>query len=189
MSRIGKTPVKLPDGVKFDLKDDVITITGPKGSLDCKLQPGIEVKLEDNVLFFDRADDSRQQKAFHGLVRALVNNMVIGVTQGYEKVLHVIGTGYTAEVVGPWLKLNVGYSHEILMEIPDGINVDAKTIPRREQGPLGIQAVITVTGIDKEDVGKFSAEIRECRKPAPNLKGKGIRWAGEHVKIVAKAGA
>ncbi len=189
MSRIGRTPIKLPDSVKFDLKDDIITISGPKGSLNCKLQPGIEVVLEDGELKFDRADDSREQKAFHGLVRALTNNMVIGVTEGYKRILNVIGTGYTAEIVGPWLKLNVGYSHEILLEVPEGVNVDAKTIPRREQGPLGIQAVITVTGIDKEEVGKFAAEIRRCRPPAPNLKGKGIRWDGEHVKIVAKAGA
>lgn len=189
MSRIGNTPIILPDGVKYDLKDDIITITGPKGSLNCNLQPGIEVSLEGSKLVFTRANDSRKQKAFHGLVRALTNNMVIGVTEGYKRILNVIGTGYSAERVGPWLKLSVGFSHEILLEVPEGINVDAKIIPRREQGPLGIQSVITVTGINKEEVGKFAAEIRHCRPPAPNLKGKGIRWDGEHVKIVAKAGA
>jgi large subunit ribosomal protein L6 len=108
--------------------------------------------------------------------------MVIGVTEGFQKTLQIIGTGYNAERVGPWLRLTLGYSHDILMEIPDNLTVEAVVIPRREQGKLGVQAVITVKGIHKEDVGKFSAEIRNCRPPE-NYKGKGIRYLNEWVLI------
>jgi len=188
MSRIGKTPIKLPDGIKVDIKDRKVTITGKLGTLDYTAVSGISVEQKDGNLHVSRSDDSREQKSYHGLARALINNMVIGVTEGYTRVLQVIGTGYSAEVIGPWIKLNLGYSHEILLEIPENLKVEAQTIPRREQGPLGVQAVIKVTGIHKEDVGKFAAEIRVCRKPAPNFKGKGIRWEGEHVRVVSKAG-
>ncbi|OQX71164.1 MAG: 50S ribosomal protein L6 [Candidatus Cloacimonas sp. 4484_275] len=187
MSRIGKTPVKLPEGVKAEINKNKITISGKLGKLEYNLLDGISVREENGLLFVSRSDDTKEQKSFHGLTRALINNMVIGVSKGYEKVLQVIGTGYTAETVGPWLKLNVGYSHEILLEIPEGIKVEAQAIPRREQGPLQVQAVIKVSGIDKEKVGQFAAEIRHCRPPAPNLKGKGIRWEGERVRIVSKS--
>jgi large subunit ribosomal protein L6 len=188
MSRIGKTPIQLPDGIKIDIKDSKVTVTGKLGTLDYTMMPGISAAVKDGLLKVARSDDSREQKAFHGLTRSLINNMIIGVTEGYTRTLQVIGTGYSAESVGPWLKLNLGYSHEILVEVPEGIKVDAQTIPRREQGALGVQAVIKVSGIHKEDVGKFAAEIRACRKPAPNFKGKGIRWEGEYVRVVSKAG-
>ena len=188
MSRIGKTPVVIPEGVKYALKDSEVTVTGKLGELKYNLLKGISVKEEEGKLIIDRADDSRPQKAFHGLTRALINNMVIGVTEGYSRILQLIGTGYSAEIVGPWIKLNVGHSHEILLEIPENLKVTATAIPRREQGKLGVQAVIKVSGIHKEDVGKFAAEIRHCRPPAPNFKGKGIRWEGEHVRIVTKSG-
>ena len=188
MSRIGKTPISLLEGVKYSIQDNEVTISGKLGELKYSLQPGINVKEEDGKLIVERKDDSRSQKAFHGLTRSLLNNMVTGVTTGFERTLQVIGTGYTAEVVGPWIKLSVGHSHEILLEIPENLKVSATAIPRREQGKLGVQAVIKVSGIHKEDVGKFAAEIRRCRPPAPNFKGKGIRWEGEFVRIITKSG-
>ena len=150
---------------------------------------GIEAKIEENQIIFTRENDSREQKSFHGLNRALVNNMVVGVTEGYNKELHIIGTGYNAEVIGPWLKLALGYSHDILLHIPDGIKVVAEAVPRTRGAKNAIQSIVKVNGINKEEVGKFSAEIRKCRKPE-NYKGKGIRYSDEFVKIKAgKAGA
>ena len=189
MSRIGKTPINIPEGVKLNIDKNTIKVTGVKGSLEYVFHPKIKVEEKEGKIYFDRADDSREQKALHGLTRALFNNMVEGVSQGFERTLHVIGTGYGAEVIGPWIKLSLGYSHDIMLEIPENISVEATTVPRREQGPLGIQAIIKVGGISKENVGKFAAEIRNCRPPAPNFKGKGIRWKDERVRIVAKAGA
>lgn len=189
MSRVGKTPIKLVTGVTVKFADGTCYVTGPKGELDFTFPAGISIEEKEGKLIFTRTDDSREQKAFHGLTRALVNNMVIGVSEGYSKKLQVIGTGYSAEIVGPWLKLAVGYSHDILMESPKHLKVEAKIIPRREQGPLGVQAEIIVSGIMKEDVGKFAAEIRNCRKPE-NYKGKGIRYEGEFVRIKpGKSGA
>lgn len=190
MSRVGRTPVKLPDAVKYSIKDNIVTISGSKGELNYTLCNGISVAEENSVLLVSRKDDSRPQKALHGLTRALLNNMVIGVTEGFMKELQIIGTGYSAEVIGPWLKLNVGFSHDILIQIPENLNVEAEIIPRREQGPLGIQAVVKVSGISKEDVGKFAAEIRKCRPPLNYATGKGIRYKGEYVRIKpGKAGA
>lgn len=190
MSRVGKTPVKLPDGVKYTIKDNVVTISGSKGELSYTLNPGITVVEENGELLVSRKDDSRPQKALHGLTRALLNNMVIGVKDGFEKELQVIGTGYSAEVMGPWLKLSVGFSHDILIQIPENLKVDAVLIPRREQGTLGVQAEIKVSGIDKEDVGKFAAEIKRCRPPLNYATGKGIRYKGEYIRIKpGKAGA
>ncbi|MCF7919727.1 MAG: 50S ribosomal protein L6 [Candidatus Cloacimonetes bacterium] len=182
MSRIGKTPIKLPAGVKITLDGRKIKATGKLGELEYVMCDGISFEEKDGILYFERRDDSREQKAYHGLTRALVNNMVIGVSEGFEKTLQVIGTGYSAERIGPWVKLILGYSHEILMEVPENLDVNAQVIPRREQGKLGVQAVITVKGIHKEDVGKFAAEIRNCRPPE-NYKGKGIRYLNEWVLI------
>lgn len=190
MSRVGKTPVKLPEGVKFSLIENKVVISGKKGELEYVLQPGISVEEKDGELIVSRQDDSRPQKALHGLTRALINNMVIGVTTGFEKELQVIGTGYSAERIGPWLKLSVGYSHDILMEVPQNLEVEATIIPRREQGALGVQAAIKVSGISKEDVGKFAAEIKRCRPPLNYATGKGIRYKDEYVRIKpGKAGA
>jgi len=190
MSRVGRTPVKLPDGVKYSFKDNVVTISGKKGELSYTLNAGITIEEKEGELLVSRKDDSRPQKALHGLTRALVNNMVIGVTDGFEKVLQIIGTGYSAEVVGPWIKLSVGFSHEILIQIPENLDVEAKVIPRREQGPLSVQAVVKISGIHKEDVGKFAAEIKRCRPPLNYASGKGIRYEGEYVRIKpGKAGA
>jgi large subunit ribosomal protein L6 len=190
MSRVGRTPIKLPEGVKYSIKDNNVTISGSKGELNYTLCSGITVAEENGVLLVTRRDDSRPQKALHGLTRALLNNMVIGVTEGFMKELQIIGTGYSAEILGPWLKLSVGFSHEILMQIPEHLKVEAEIIPRREQGPLSVQAVVRVSGINKEDVGKFAAEIKRCRPPLNYATGKGIRYKGEYVRIKAgKAGA
>jgi len=189
MSRIGKKPIKLSKDVKIKIKDNKISVSGKKGELHYFLLPGINVELKEEYLYVTRKDDSKKQRAFHGLTRSLINNMVEGVNKGFEKVLQIIGTGYSAQLYGKLLKLNLGFSHEILFEIPEDIQVEAKTIPRREQGKLGVQSVIRINGISKEDVGKFAAEIRKCLPPE-NYKGKGIRYEGEYVQIKAgKAGA
>ncbi len=183
MSRIGKTPIEIPEGVKVDIKGNKVTVSNKNGELSIEVQDGIKVKEVDGQIIVTRRDDSKTQKSYHGLYRSLIQNYVIGLTDGYEKELQVIGTGYTAEVVGPWLKLNVGFAHEILLEIPKSLEVHAEAIPRREQGPLSVQAKILVKGIDKEVVGKFAAEIKRCRKPLNYATGKGIRFKGEYIKI------
>ncbi|MBI9031026.1 50S ribosomal protein L6 [bacterium] len=189
MSRIGKKPVVLPNGVKVNITGSHIEVEGKLGKLSHDLVGGITISQEDDRLVLLRQDDTREQKAFHGLGRALVQNLVTGVSEGYEKQLHVIGTGFSAEVIGPWIKLNVGYSHDIYLEIPAGLEVRAEAIPRGKGMHPEHQANVFVKGIHKEDVGKFSAEIRGCRKPE-NYKGKGIRYSTERVIIKAgKAGA
>ena len=183
MSRIGKTPVPVPEGIKVEIKNNIITVSSKNGELTYNFQDGITIKQEENKLIFERRDDSKKQKSFHGLTRSLVNNMIIGLSEGYTKELQIIGTGYSAEVLGLWLKLSVGFSHEIFMQIPDNLKVEAELIPRREQGALGVQAVVKVSGTHKEDVGKFAAEVRKCRPPLNYATGKGIRYKGEYVRI------
>ncbi len=183
MSRIGKTPVPVPEGIKVEIKDNIITVSSKNGELKYKFNDGITIKQEENILILGRRDDSKEQKSFHGLTRSLVNNMIIGLSDGYSKELQIIGTGYSAEVLGQWLKLNVGFSHDILIEIPENLKVEAELVPRREQGALGVQANIKVSGIHKEDIGKFAAEIRKCRPPLNYATGKGIRYKGEYVRI------
>ncbi len=183
MSRIGKTPVPVPEGIKVEINKNDITVSSKNGELKYTFQDGITIKQEENKLIVERRDDSKNQKSFHGLTRSLVNNMIIGLSEGYVKELQIIGTGYSAEVLGPWLKLNVGFSHDILMQIPDNLKVEAELVPRREQGALGVQSNVKVSGIQKEDVGKFAAEIRKCRPPLNYATGKGIRYKGEYVRI------
>ena len=190
MSRVGKIPISVPKDVQIKITDSKVNVKGKLGELDYELLPGITVKQEDDQLIVTREDDSVPQRARHGLTRALVNNMVIGVSEGFEKVLHLIGTGYTAEVVNTWLKLSVGYSHDILIEIPDHITVQAEPVPRAKGSRLAVQAIIKVRGIHKEDVGKFAAEVRKCRPPINYNTGKGIRYSDEFVKIKpGKSGA
>jgi large subunit ribosomal protein L6 len=193
MSRIGRKTIALPQGVSVEMikQDDqtVVKVKGGLGELNYILLDGITIDIENGTITVQRKDDSKEQKAFHGLSRALIANMVEGVSKGYEKILEVVGTGYNAERVGPWLKLALGYSHDILMEVPENITVETEAVPRGKGGRSSIQALIKVKGIFKEDVGKFSAEIRRCRPPE-NYKGKGIRLRGEVVRIKAgKAGA
>ena len=183
MSRIGKTPVPVPEGIKVEIKNNIITVSSTNGELTYNFQDGITIKQEGNELILERRDDSKEQKSFHGLTRSLINNMIIGLFEGYSKELQIIGTGYSAEVLGQWLKLSVGFSHDILIQIPENLKVEAELVPRREQGTLGIQATIKISGIHKEDVGKFAAEIRKCRPPLNYATGKGIRYKGEYVRI------
>ncbi|MDD2332532.1 MAG: 50S ribosomal protein L6 [Candidatus Cloacimonetes bacterium] len=189
MSRIGKAPIKCPAGVEVKNVDGLVTVKGPLGELSYTLQPGITLAQEGAVLSVLRSEDNRSMRAFHGLTRALLQNMVTGVTEGYLKTLQIIGTGYSSEVKGPWLRLTLGYSHDILLQVPKGITVEAEAVPRSKGSRQDLQSIIRIKGIDKQLVGQFAAEVRKCRPPE-NYKGKGVRYADEHVTIKAgKAGS
>ena len=178
MSRIGKLPVQVPSGVDVTIDGPVVTVKGPKGSLSHTVAAPITVEQGEGVLDVKRPDDERQSKALHGLTRTLVNNMVVGVTEGYEKKLEIVGVGYRVLPKGPTqLEFQLGYSHPIIFNAPDGITFAVENPTR-----LGVQ------GIDKQLVGEVAANIRKLRKPEP-YKGKGVRYAGEHVRRkVGKAG-
>ncbi|RLC68166.1 MAG: 50S ribosomal protein L6 [Chloroflexi bacterium] len=179
MSRIGRMPIPLPEGVRVDIKGSQVAVTGPKGSLSREFHPDMTIELEDGMLKVKRPTDQRHHRALHGLTRALLNNMVIGVTDGFQKQLEVHGVGYRVDLQGDGsLLLQLGFSHPVRVAPPDGIQfeVEART------------KVITVSGIDKELVGQTAAAIRAWRPPEP-YKGKGIRYVGEHVRQKAgKAG-
>ncbi|MCP5096394.1 MAG: 50S ribosomal protein L6 [Chloroflexi bacterium] len=179
MSRIGKMPIQLPKGVKFEQKNGSVSITGPKGSLTQSFHPEMTIGIEDGVVSVERPSDSRDHRALHGLTRALINNMVVGVNEGFKKVMEVEGVGYRAEVSGKNLVLNVGYSHPVTFEPP---TKDIEfTVENRGK-------LITVFGINKQVVGELAANIRKTRPPEP-YKGKGIRYQGEYVRRKAgKAG-
>lgn len=171
-------PVSIPDGVKCDLKGQHLKVTGPKGTLEVDVVPDMTVALEDGELKVTRPTDKPEHRAKHGLMRALINNMVVGVTEGFQKSLEIQGVGYRASMQGNALNLLVGYSHPVSMDPPDGITFEVE----------GTQN-IKVIGIDKQLVGHTAAKIRSIRKPEP-YKGKGIRYAGEHVRRkVGKTGA
>ena len=175
MSRIGNAPITLPSGVDVQVVDRTITVKGPKGALSREIPGQIEITIDDGVLRCTRPNDERKNKALHGLTRSLVNNMVIGVTDGFKKQLEIVGVGYRAEAQGPnALRLNLGFSHPVNVTAPDGITFEV---------PVPTQ--VTVNGIDKEVVGQVAANIRSIRKPEP-YKGKGVRYAGE--RILRKAG-
>ena len=174
MSRIGKKPVQLPDKVQFTQKGDIISIKGPKGNLERKLHPAVELEVADNVISVKTDTTNKKNVAFQGLFRSLISNMVTGVTTGYEKKLVLSGIGYRAEVKGKSLILNVGYSNPVDFPLPDGI-----------QAAVEANTKITLTGIDKETLGQAAANIRDLRPPEP-YKGKGIMYADE--RIIRKAG-
>jgi large subunit ribosomal protein L6 len=175
MSRIGNAPVTVPSGVEVTVSGRTITVKGPKGTLSREIPGQIEVVQDDGVLRFERPDDERKNRALHGLTRSLVNNMVVGVTDGFRKELEIVGVGYRAEAQGPnALRLNLGFSHPVQVAAPDGITFE---VPQPTQ--------VVVTGIDKEVVGQVASDIRSIRKPEP-YKGKGVRYAGE--RILRKAG-
>jgi large subunit ribosomal protein L6 len=179
MSRIGKLPVPVPSGVDVAIDGPVVTVKGPKGTLSHTVAAPITVqKGDDGVLDVRRPDDERNSRSLHGLTRTLVNNMVVGVTDGYEKRLEIVGVGYRVLSKGPTqLEFQLGYSHSIVFNAPDGITFTVDSPTR-----LGVQ------GIDKQLVGEVAANIRKLRKPEP-YKGKGVRYAGEHVRRkVGKAG-
>jgi large subunit ribosomal protein L6 len=178
MSRIGKLPIAVPSGVDVAVQERLVTVKGPKGTLSHTVASPITVEQSDGVLEVKRPDDERESRSLHGLTRTLINNMVVGVTEGYEKKLEIVGVGYRVLSKGPTqLEFQLGYSHSITFDAPEGITftVDGPT-------KLGVQ------GIDKQLVGETAANIRKLRKPEP-YKGKGVRYAGEHVRRkVGKAG-
>jgi len=172
MSRIGKKPVPVVSPAKVAISDHLVKIEGPKGKLELKVHPAIDVKLDDakKELVVTRHDDEKFSKALHGLTRALLNNMVIGVTQGYQKALEIQGVGYKADLRGNQLVITVGFAHPVTVTVPAGLNVTVD----------GTR--INIAGPDKQLVGMFASEVRKVRKPEP-YKGKGIRYVGEVVKI------
>ncbi len=170
MSRIGKLPVPVPEGVKCELQGNTLTVTGPKGTLQRTFHPEVIINIEDKQIVVQRPSDKREHKALHGLTRVLVNNMIIGVTKGYQKTLLIEGVGYRASLQGKNLNLTLGFSHPVSMEPPPGITF-AVDNPQ----------TIKVIGIDKELVGQVAANIRALRKPEP-YKGKGIRYDYERIR-------
>ncbi|MBR6018687.1 MAG: 50S ribosomal protein L6 [Lachnospiraceae bacterium] len=171
MSRIGKMPIAIPAGVTVEVaENNKVTVKGPKGTLERVLAPELTIKMEDGHIVVERPNDLKRIKSLHGLTRTLINNMVVGVTNGYEKVLEVNGVGYRAAKQGKTLTLTLGYSHPVNMDDPDGI----ETV-------LDGQNKIFVRGIDKEKVGQYAAEIRDKRRPEP-YKGKGIKYADEVIR-------
>ena len=175
MSRIGKAPVAVPSGVEVKVSGRSVAVKGPKGALTREIPVGVSVAVVDGSLVVSRDDDGRDARARHGLVRTLMNNMVIGVTEGFTKELEIIGVGYRAEAQGPnKLRLALGFSHPVPFEAPEGITFEVPT-----------QTKVIVKGADKEVVGQVAANIREFRKPEP-YKGKGIRYANE--RVLRKAG-
>ena len=171
MSRIGNTPITIDNGVQIALEGKKVVVKGPKGELSYVCPETIECKQEDEKLVFSRINDDKQTKAFHGLARAIVNSNIIGVTKGFQKELELIGVGYKAQMQGTTLVMNLGFSHEIRYEIPKGVEV---TVEKQKND------IITVSGIDKQQVGQVAAYIRSYRPPEP-YKGKGIRYRDEHV--------
>ncbi len=171
MSRIGRKPISLPAKVSVTINNQDVTVTGPKGELRLTVHPDIKVKQQDGVLLVERPSDARQHRALHGLTRALVANMVTGVSTGFEKTLVIEGVGYTSEMRGKDLVMKLGYSHEIVVPPPAGISFAVE-----ERG-----RVVRVSGIDKQSVGQVAADIRELRPPEP-YKGKGVRYADERVR-------
>jgi large subunit ribosomal protein L6 len=173
MSRIGKKPVAVVDGVKVSVNGRVVTIEGPKGSLSWEHRPEVSVKYDDakRQVVIERGSDERPARAYHGLTRSLIQNMVQGVKEGYEKKLEIVGVGYIASIQGDTISLRVGYANEVKKKIPKGLDVKCPD-----------QTHIVVKGCDKQMVGQFAAELRAARKPEP-YKGKGVRYQGEHVKI------
>lgn len=174
MSRIGKKPIEIPEGVHVSRESGVVVVTGPKGRLSRRLPQGVEVQQEKGVLTVTSQTGDRRAKAFHGLSRTLIANMVTGVSKGFEKTLEIAGVGYRAELGQGTLKLTLGYSHPIEYQIPEGIAMKVEK-----------QVNIVVSGIDKELVGHVAAEIRAFKKPEP-YKGKGVKYTGE--RIIRKVG-
>ena len=177
MSRIGKMPIAVPAGVDVTIDGTTVTVKGPKGELTRTFQPMMTITREGDELIVSRPDDTREAKAFHGLTRTLLHNMVEGVSTGFTKKLQLVGVGYRAALKGKDLEMQLGYSHPVLVEAPEGITFEVPS-----------QTEIVVTGPSKEQVGQVAANIRKWRKPEP-YKGKGIRYEGEHVRRkVGKAG-
>jgi len=174
MSRIGKAPVSIPSGVNVTVKDNTVTVKGPKGELSQTIHPEMEVKVEDGTVTIVRPNEEKETRAQHGLYRSLINNMVVGVSVGYKKELELVGVGYRATNQGQLLDLALGFSHPIQLLLPAEIKVDAVT--DRKSNPI-----ITLESADKQLLGQVCAKIRSLRKPEP-YKGKGVRFKGEEIR-------
>lgn len=175
MSRIGKLPVNLPSGVSVTVDEaNVVSVKGPLGTLSQKIDGDIRVEVENNVVTLSRPNDEKRLKSLHGLYRALIANMAVGVSKGYRKDLELVGVGYRAEAKGQQLEMSLGYSHDIIMELPQEIKVETKTEKRSNP-------VIILTSIDKQLIGHVAAKIRSLRPPEP-YKGKGIKFVGEQLR-------
>ncbi len=177
MSRIGRLPIAIPAGVEVKLADGTVTVKGPKGELSQTVPAPIEVRVEGNEVLVTRPNDERESRSLHGLTRTLINNNIIGVTEGYSKTLEIVGTGYRVVAKGKDLEFSLGYSHTIVVRAPEGISFAVENANR-----------FSVNGISKQQVGELAAQIRKLRKPEP-YKGKGVMYAGEHIRRKAgKAG-
>ncbi|MDR1679541.1 MAG: 50S ribosomal protein L6 [Prevotellaceae bacterium] len=174
MSRIGKLPINIPAGVTISMNDSVVTVKGPKGELSQQIAPAIEVKVDGNVCTVNRPNDEKQNRAYHGLYRSLINNMVIGVSQGYKKQLELVGVGYRVSNNGQILEFSLGFTHQIFLSLPKEIKVETKM--ERNQNPL-----VILESADKQLIGQVCAKIRSFRKPEP-YKGKGIKFVGEVIR-------
>lgn len=178
MSRIGRMPIAIPSGVTVKVEDNLVSVKGPKGELSRKINKDMLIKMEGNEITVERPSDEKEHRSMHGLSRTLINNMVVGVSQGYTKTLEIAGVGYRAAKAGENINLTLGFSHPVVIEPPQGISFEVPA-PNR----------IVVSGINKENVGAIAAQIRTLRKPEP-YKGKGIKYEGEHIRRKAgKAGA
>jgi large subunit ribosomal protein L6 len=173
MSRIGKQPITVPSGVTITVDEQAIVVKGPKGELSQFTIPGVNVKVDGDKVIVTRDSDEKEHRSKHGLLRTLINNMIVGVTQGFEKKLEINGVGFRVALAGSALKLNLGFSHEVIYELPEGIQAKVE------------QNTITISGINKQMVGQVAAEIRALKKPEP-YKGKGIQYVGE--RILRKSG-
>ena len=179
MSRVGRAPIAIPAGVEIKVEDNnVVTVKGPKGSLTQQFNPNMAIAIEDGVLHVTRPNDAKENRALHGLTRTLLHNMVVGVTEGFKKELDVNGVGYRVAMEGSKLVMNLGFSHQVIVEEVEGIKIEAPT-PNK----------IIISGCDKQQVGQFAAEVREKRPPEP-YKGKGIKYTDEVIRRKAgKTGA
>ena len=174
MSRIGKAPIAIPAGVTVEVKDHVVTVKGKNGTLEQRINPDINVEVKEGHVYVTRPDDEREHRAQHGLYRALIHNMVVGVSEGYKKEMELVGVGYRATATGQVLELSLGFSHAIYIKLPPEVKVEAKS--ERNKNPL-----IILTSDDKQLLGQVCAKIRSLRKPEP-YKGKGIKFVGEVIR-------
>ncbi|MCD7797012.1 MAG: 50S ribosomal protein L6 [Clostridiales bacterium] len=170
MSRIGLKPITIPAGVDVQINDNAVTVKGPNGTLSMDAHPNMAVSVEGSEIIVKRPDDSNQNKSLHGLTRSLIANMLTGVTEGFKKNLEVNGVGYRVQMQGDNLVMNLGFSHQVTMTVPEGIKIECPSAN-----------AIVISGVDKQKVGQFAAQVREKRPPEP-YKGKGIKYAEEHIR-------
>jgi len=170
MSRIGNNPIAIPGDVTVDLSNEIVSVSGAKGTLSWSIHPNIKIIIKEKVISFERIDESALSRSLHGTTRQIINNMILGVSEGFKKELEIVGVGYQAIMQGSRLQLQIGYSHDIFFDLPEGIKATAD------------RTAITIEGIDKQLVGSVASKIRSFRKPEP-YKGKGIRYKGEYIRI------